>query len=71
MKDKIMAFNKISLATKSSKNELHLQTCSVMIGIFAMRYNDESMRALLKDQLDNKRKKIRRPRFEDAILINN
>ena len=66
-----MAFNKISLATKSSKNELHLQTCSVMIGIFTMRYKDESMRAILKDELDNKRRKIRCSRFEDVLLSNN
>jgi hypothetical protein len=71
MEDKINAYNKISLAIKSSRNELHLQTCSVMIGVFAMRYNDESMKALLKDEWIKKRKKVRASRFKDVFVINN
>ena len=69
MKDKIRAFNKISSAVKSSKNELHLKTCSVMIGLFNMRYNDERMKAFLKNELDNKRKRIKSLKFEDVLLV--
>ncbi len=72
MKDKIKAYNKISQAINSSKNELHLQTCSVMIGVFSMRFNDDSMKELLKNEMDSKRSKIlvRRSRFEDVLMIN-
>ncbi|MEW6468848.1 MAG: hypothetical protein AB1458_07990 [Bacteroidota bacterium] len=59
MKDKIKAYNKIRKAIHSSKHELHLQTCSIMIGVFSMRFRDASMEALLKEEMDNKDQKIR------------
>jgi hypothetical protein len=70
MKEKINAYNKISRAIKSSRNELHLKTCSVMIGLFNMRYNDEHMKDFLKEELDDKRRKIKTSRFEDVLMVN-
>lgn len=66
MKDKIKAYHKISQAIQSSKNELHLQTCSVMIGVFSMRFDDESIEALLKDAMDKKNKEILEKRFRET-----
>ena len=70
MKDKIRAFYKIIQATQSSKNELHLKTCTIMIGLFSIRYKDESMKAFLKEELDAKRDKIKRVRFENVLVVN-
>ena len=71
MKDKIKAYNKISQVINSSKNELHLQTCSLMIGLFNIRFNDESMKAILKNEMDNKRRTLmKRSRYKDALVTN-
>ncbi|HEY0029901.1 MAG TPA: hypothetical protein VGC65_04005 [Bacteroidia bacterium] len=69
MKDKIKAYHKISQAIHSSKNELHLQTCSVMIGVFSMRFDDESIEALLKDAMDCKHQEILGRRMREAQFI--
>ncbi|MCW3072916.1 MAG: hypothetical protein JWO44_2806 [Bacteroidetes bacterium] len=58
MKDKINAYHKIRRTIQGSRNELHLQTCTIMIGIFTVRYKDESMRVLLKNEVENKRNEI-------------
>jgi hypothetical protein len=69
MKDKIKAYHKISQAINSSKNELHLQTCSVMIGVFSMRFDDESIEALLRDAMDSKHRQILEKSFREARLL--
>ena len=69
MKDKIKAYHKISQAIQSSKNELHLQTCSVMIGVFSMRFDDESIEALLKDSMDHKHREILEQCFRESRLL--
>lgn len=58
MKEKITAYHKIRKTIQGSRNELHLQTCTIMIGIFTVRYKDESMRVLLKNEVENKRNEI-------------
>jgi hypothetical protein len=68
MKDKIRAYHKISQAIHSSRNELHLKTCSVMIGVFRMRFDDESIEALLKDSMDHKNQEILERRFRERRL---
>lgn len=69
MKDKIKAYHKISQAIHSSKNELHLQTCSVMIGVFSMRFDDESIEALLRDSMDSKHREILEKSFRESRLL--
>jgi hypothetical protein len=59
MNKKIKAYHKIRRAIHSSKHELHLHTCSVMISVFILRYKDESMKALLKEAMDSKKQEIR------------
>lgn len=63
MTDKTTAYHKISQTIHSSKNDLHLKTCSLMMGIFSVKYKDESIDALLKDTIRNKRKEIIEKRF--------
>jgi hypothetical protein len=59
MNKKIKAYHKIRRAIHSSKHELHLHTCTVMIRVFSLRYKDESMKALLKEEIDSKRQEMR------------
>ncbi|MFL5764126.1 MAG: hypothetical protein ACJ77K_09305 [Bacteroidia bacterium] len=66
MKDKIKAYYKISQAIHSSKNELHLKTCTVMVGVFRMRFDDASIEALLRDAITNKNQEILQKRFREA-----
>ncbi len=68
MKDKIRAYYKISQAIKSSQNELHLQTCSAMIPVFRMRFEDESIEALLKDSMGHKHRQILENCFHGSRL---
>ena len=63
MQDKIRAYHKIRLTIHSSRNELHLKTCLLMIGIFNVRFKDDSIDALLKDEIRNKKKEIIEKRF--------
>jgi hypothetical protein len=65
MKDKIKAYYKINQAIHSSRNELHLRTCSVMVGVFQMRFGDESIEALLNDAITNKNQEILKNRFRE------
>lgn len=58
MEDKIKAYHKIHKAIYGSKNELHLQTCITMVEVFDAKFNDESMKALLKDEINNKRQRM-------------
>ena len=58
MEEKMKAYQKIRKTINGSRNELHLQTCTIMIGIFAVRYKDESMRNLLKNEMENRRNEI-------------
>lgn len=58
MKEKITAYHKIRKTIQGSRNELHLQTCTIMIGIFTVRFKDESMRVLLKNEVENKRNEL-------------
>jgi hypothetical protein len=69
MKDKINAYHKIRRTIQGSRNELHLHTCSVMIGIFIVRYKDESMRVLLKNEIENRRNEIlsRRTLYKNVL----
>jgi hypothetical protein len=69
MKDKINAYHKIRRTIQGSRNELHLQTCTIMIGIFTVRYKDESMRVLLKNEVENRRNEIltRRTKFNNVL----
>ena len=69
MKDKIRAYYKINQAIHSSKNELHLKTCSVMIGVFRMRFADDSIEALLKDAVNSKNQEILARRFREARFV--
>ena len=69
MKDKIKAYHKISQTIHSSRNELHLKTCSLMIGIFSMRFKDESIEALLKDTIRNKKKEIKEKHFMRTNIL--
>jgi hypothetical protein len=68
-KDKINAYNKIRRTILGSRNELHLQTCSIMIGIFTLRFNDENMKDLLKYEIDHKRNEIltSRKKYEKVL----
>jgi hypothetical protein len=59
MNKKIKAYHKIRRAIHSSQHELHLHTCSVMISVFSLRYQDESMKALLKEEIDTKKREMR------------
>jgi hypothetical protein len=70
MKDKINAYHKIRRTIQGSKNELHLQTCTIMIGIFTVRYKDESMRVLLKNEIENKRNEILAFRTSYTRILN-
>ncbi len=63
MKDKINAYHKISLTIESSRNELHLKTCSLMISVFSVRFKDPSIEELLKECVRNKKKQIIEKRF--------
>ncbi|MDF2436666.1 MAG: hypothetical protein K0Q95_1042 [Bacteroidota bacterium] len=69
MKDKINAYHKIRRTIQGSRNELHLHTCTIMIGIFIVRYKDESMRVLLKNEVENRRNEIltKRSRYTNAL----
>jgi hypothetical protein len=69
MKDKLNAYQKIRRTIQGSRNELHLQTCTIMIGIFTVRYKDESMRVLLKNEIENKRNEIiaSRSKFKNVL----
>lgn len=69
MKDKINAYHKIRRTILGSRNELHLQTCTIMIGIFVMRYKDESMKTLLKNEIENRRSEIlsQRSRYKKVL----
>jgi len=70
MKDKLNAYQKIRRTIQSSRNELHLQTCTIMIGIFTVRYKDESMRVLLKNEIENKRNEIVASRSKLKNVLN-
>jgi hypothetical protein len=69
MKDKLNAYHKIRRTIQGSRNELHLQTCTIMIGIFTVRYKDESMRVLLKNEIENRRNEIlsQRARYKNVL----
>lgn len=69
MKDKITAYHKIRRTILGSTNELHLHTCNIMIGIFIVRYKDESMKTLLKNEIENRRNEIlsRRARYKNVL----
>jgi hypothetical protein len=69
MEDKIRAYHKIRRTIRGSRNELHLQTCTIMIGIFSVRYKDESMRILLKNEVENKRNEIlaKRAKYNNVL----
>jgi hypothetical protein len=69
MEKKMRAYHKIRRSIRGSRNELHLQTCTIMIGIFAVRFKDEPMKILLKNEVENKRNEIleKNVAFERAI----
>jgi hypothetical protein len=58
-------YDKISSNIESSTNELHIRTCSTMIGMFSMRFIDDedinhiqNFETMLKDELDIKANKL-------------
>jgi hypothetical protein len=69
MEDKIRAYHKIRRTILGSKNELHLQTCTIMIGIFVVRYKDDSMRVLLRNEVENRRNEIlaKRAKYNNVL----
>ncbi|HEX8516262.1 MAG TPA: hypothetical protein VF868_08685 [Bacteroidia bacterium] len=69
MKDKLNAYHKIRRTIQGSRNELHLHTCNIMIGIFLVRFNDESMRLLLKNEVEQRRNEIlsQRARYRNVL----
>lgn len=67
MKDKIRAYHKIRRTIRGSRNELHLQTCSIMIGIFSMRFKDESIIDILKHEIESKREELLARRFNKVL----
>ena len=73
MQNKIKAYHKIRRAIYGSRNKLHLQTCSIMIRVFSVRFHDESMEALLKDAMEKKNSEMnsRRLLADEALLANN
>lgn len=63
MNKKINAYYKIHRAINSSKHELHLHTCSIMLSVFNLRYQDSSMVTLLQDQMDMAKSRMSQPQF--------
>lgn len=62
-KDKISAFHKITRTIQGSRNDLHLHTCSIMIGFFLLRFKDEELKMALKNEMDLKRGQIMANRY--------
>jgi hypothetical protein len=67
MKDKIRAYHKIRRTINGSRNELHLQTCSIMIGIFGVRFKDDTILDMLRQEIDNKRDELLAKRYSKVM----
>jgi hypothetical protein len=68
MKNKIRAYHKIRRTISGSRNELHLQTCTIMIGIFAVRFNDDSLTDTLKNEIDMKREELLSKKYNQVLF---
>jgi hypothetical protein len=64
---KIRAYHKIRRSIRGSRNELHLQTCSIMVGIFSVRFNDESIIDILKHEIDSKREELLTRKYNKVL----
>ena len=61
-------FDKIMSNIVSSKNELHIRTCSVMIGMFAMKYMDEK-EPIKKRQIEAQEVHLKESLDEQAVRL--
>lgn len=52
------AYDKIQRSILSSKNNLHLTTCAVMIGMFSMKYEELELELNLKNELDKRAQEL-------------
>ena len=68
MASHVECFNKIMSNIVSSKNELHLRTCTVMIGMFAMKFIDEK-EPILKRQIESQEVHLKESLDEQAVRL--
>lgn len=61
-------FNKIMSNIVSSKNELHLRTCTVMIGMFSMKFIDEK-EPIIKRQIESQEVHLKESLDEQAVRL--
>ena len=61
-------YEKICRNIVSSKNELHIRTCSVMIGMFAMKYIDEK-EPILKREIEAQEVSLKELLDEQAVRL--
>jgi hypothetical protein len=61
-------YNKILRNIVSSKNELHIKTCSVMIGMFSMKYIDEK-EPKVKELIESQEVSLREELDKQAVRL--
>lgn len=58
MDEKQKAYEKIVRCIESSKNKLHIDTCTSLIAMFVFQFDDEEQELELKFKLDEKAQKL-------------